>query len=302
MKTFKLALDWTPNINHIGFFIADELGYYRGAGLKVELLNPQEDNYTTTPAKKVELGKADMSLCPFESILSYRTKSRTFDAVAIAAIFQEDLSGIAVLAESALKRPKDLDGKTYASYKARYEDEIVRQMVINDGGRGELDLVYPEKLGIWATLLSKKYDATWIFRNWEGVQAEDKDVPLRTFQLSDYGIPYGYSPVIMASKSAVDLEKEDYAVFLRTTRKGFLYARENPEDAINILKPHVPESDGDIDLLKSQKQSIPAYGTDENWGKMEKNRVHLFIEWLHQKGLETAPLVFEDLVYDGLLP
>ena len=136
MRTFRLALDWTPNINHIGFFVAKELEFYDELGLKLELLNPEVDNYALTPAKKVEKGIADMALCPLESVISYRTKQHPFDAVAIATIFQEDLSAIVVLAESDSTRPKDLDGRSYASYKARYEDEIVKQMIINDGGNG----------------------------------------------------------------------------------------------------------------------------------------------------------------------
>nr|WP_299342748.1 ABC transporter substrate-binding protein [Allomuricauda sp.] len=300
MKTFKLALDWTPNINHIGFFVANELGFYREAGIRVELLNPAEDNYTTTPAKKVELGKADMALSPFESIISYQTKKQSFDAVGIAAVFQKDLSGIVVLENSTIERPKDLDGRSYASYKARYEDEIVRQMIVNDGGKGDMNLVYPEKLGIWSTLLSEKYDATWIFMNWEGVQAQDKGIELRTFRLSDYAIPYGYSPVIMASREAVDSYINEYSSFLKATKKGFLHARENPEEATTILQPFVADSDKDIDLLKSQKESQSAYGTPNQWGKMEKDRVNEFLLWLSKTGLETTPLSYEDLVYHKL--
>ena len=92
----KLALDWTPNTNHIGFFIAKELGYYKNNGIKIELLDPISDNYYLTPAKKVELGKADLALCPTESILSYKTKKKKFDMIGIAAIYKEDLSAIAV--------------------------------------------------------------------------------------------------------------------------------------------------------------------------------------------------------------
>ncbi|MEO0901289.1 MAG: ABC transporter substrate-binding protein [Bacteroidota bacterium] len=302
MKTFKLALDWTPNTNHIGFFVAQELGYYKEENLQVELLNPQIDNYGVTPAKKVELGEADMALCPFESVISYRTKKQKFDAVAICTLFQDDLSGIVVLEDSPINSPKDLDGKSYASYKARYEDEIVRQMIVNDGGKGELRLTYPEKLGIWETLLSKEQDATWIFLNWEGVQAKNKGVQLRIFRLSDYGIPYAYSPVIMASRQLVDSASNEYASFLKGTKKGFLYAFNHPELATKILSPFVAETDKDIDLVDSQKQSLSAYGTAEDWGRMEKHRVDSFLQWLKKTNLETTVLAYEDLVYTGLLP
>ena len=47
---------------------------------------------------------------------------------------------------------------SYASYKARYEDEIVKKMIYNDGGAGRLKIHYPKRLGIWSTLIENKYD------------------------------------------------------------------------------------------------------------------------------------------------
>ena len=47
----RLALDWTPNTNHIGFFIARELGFFNENGLQIEILDPREDDYYLTPAK-----------------------------------------------------------------------------------------------------------------------------------------------------------------------------------------------------------------------------------------------------------
>lgn len=300
MKLLKLALDWTPNINHLGFFVAKALKFYDEVGLEVRLSDPSEDNYAVTPAKKVELEIADMALCPLESVLSYRSKQQPFDAVALATLFKEDLSAIVVLGDSKIQRPRDLDGRSYASYKARYEDEIVRQMIKNDGGKGQVELAYPDKLGIWETLQSGQYDATWIFLNWEGVQAEEKGLVLRKFRLVDYDIPYGYSPIILASQRQVEKDQLSYSAFLQATKKGFLYAKQNPEEAIKILAPLVAEQDRDIDLLRSQKITSASYGKEEDWGKMESHRVDLFLNWLKTRGLEKSWIRAEELVYKGL--
>ncbi|MEM1220713.1 MAG: ABC transporter substrate-binding protein [Bacteroidota bacterium] len=204
MNKIHLALDWTPNINHIGFFVAQAKGFYRDDDLQVDISDPSSDNYQTTPAKRVELGTADFALCPTESVISYRTKANSFPLVAVAALLQEDLSAIVVKADSGIESPKDLDGRTYSSYAARYEDGIVREMIKNDGGQGDLKVVYPDKLGIWNTLLEGVADATWIFVNWEGVAAEQTDVPLRSFRMKDYQIPYSYSPVIAANANVIE--------------------------------------------------------------------------------------------------
>ncbi len=296
MKKVSIALDWTPNTNHTGFFVAQELGFYKEMGLEVRIDTPATDNYAVTPAKKVEVGQVDLALCPLESILSYRTKANPFDAVALATLFQEDLSAIVCLESSGLTSPKRLDAHRYASYKARYEDEIVRQMIKNDGGTGVFSISYPEKLGIWDTLLNRAADATWVFMNWEGIHAENKGVRLNTFRLADYGIPYGYSPVIMGNKKAVENHSNLYADFLEATKKGFLYCVKEPLKAVEMLQPHVSEKEQDLNLLQSQRFTSPYYGDSSNWGRMEKGRVTKFLDWLFENDLEKKHFRYEEVV------
>lgn len=301
MKNLRLALDWTPNTNHIGFFVAQEKGFYKEFGITVDITNPAQDDYAVTPAKKVELGNADLALCPFESVISYQTKAARFDAVAIATVFQEDLSAIVVREDSNIKSPKDLDNCSYASYKARYEDEIVKQMIKNDGGEGSIQVVYPQKLGIWQTVENKTYDATWIFMNWEGVEAKSKGLQLRSFKLADFGIPYSYSPIIMGSRTRIMELKEVYSNFLSATKKGFLFSKDYPEEAAKILSRHLSESDRDIDLLETIKISASVLENEDSWGVMSKKRVQDFIDWLSLNELETSKLNFDDLVYPNLI-
>ena len=221
--------------------------------------------------------------------------------MAVAAIFREDLSAIVTLEKSGLSRPKDLDGAVYASYQARYEDEIVRQMIKNDGGKGDFEVVYPKKLGIWETIINQKFDATWIFLNWEGIQAKNKGVVLNAFKMADYNIPYGYSPVIMASEIAVLQDKISYSNFLKATKKGYLFAQENTRAAVDCIAPFVSEQDKDIDLVQSQEFTSPYYGTSENWGILEKVKVENYLNWLNGQGLELRELKSDSLVYEGLL-
>ncbi|MCS6833446.1 MAG: ABC transporter substrate-binding protein, partial [Flammeovirgaceae bacterium] len=274
MLQIKLALDWTPNTNHIGFFVAKELRLYEQEGIELQIINPKDDNYQVTPGKKLELDMVDFAIAPSETVISLNNKERKVDAVAVFAILQEDLSCIVTLATSKITSPKYLDGKIYASYKARYEDHIVRQMVRNDGGRGDLTIVYPDKLGIWNTLLEGKADATWIFDNWEGVEAATRAVALNKFRMSDYQIPYGYSPVVLTKKENLMRKKEAYTNFLKATKKGFLLAKENANQAISILKNYLTEHDiTNIDLAKSLSMTAPYFGDEQTCGMMKQERV-----------------------------
>ncbi len=263
MTTLKIALDWTPNINHIGILVAIKMGLYKENGIDVEILNPLADNYDITPGKKLELGIADFAIAPFETVISLNNKENKVDAIAVFAILQEDISSIVSLKSANLDSPKLLDGKTYASYKARYEDKIVRELVINDGGSGTFKIVYPDKLGIWNNLLDGKADATWIFDNWEGVEAESKNIKLNKWSLKDYAIPYGYSPVIIVTKTKLTAAHVAYHNFIKATRKGYLFASANKSEAIEILRGYLTDYDkNNIDLEKAFEATKPFFGAN----------------------------------------
>ncbi|MBO0947720.1 ABC transporter substrate-binding protein [Fibrella forsythiae] len=302
MKNLRIALDWTANTNHTGFFVARELGFYADQAIELTLITPADDAYATTPAKKLELGQVDFALAPFESIISLHTKPKPVAVKAIAALLQEDLSAIVALASSHITRPGELDGRTYASYKARYEDSIIQQMIVNDGGKGDIQLQYPDKLGIWNTLLTNAADSTWIFDNWEGVEAETAGIQLTKFRLADYQIPYAYSPALMATQAAIEQNNALYNAFLSATKQGFLYAKANPEEAVDILRQVVPERDRQaIDLLKSQTYTAAYYGDESNWGKMDASRIQRFVDWLHEQGLENTPPDVQNLFTNELI-
>jgi ABC-type nitrate/sulfonate/bicarbonate transport system substrate-binding protein len=302
LKIFKIALDWTPNIKHIGIFVAKELGYYQELGIEVQILNPLEDHYQTTPGKKLELGLADFAIAPFETVISLNNKKNMVDAIAVFAILQEDISSIASLKSSNLDSPKLLDAKIYASYKARYEDHIVTEMVKNDGGTGQMGIVYPDKLGIWNTLLEGKADATWIFDNWEGVEAETKQLELNKFSMSNFGIPYCYSPVIIARNSRLNADQKKYSLFIKATQKGYLYVSENKSRSASILKQNLTDYDKqNIDIDKSVDITVPYFGNEKVCGFMKPERVNAFLKWLVEQHLENIKITQQNLFTNDLL-
>lgn len=302
MKKLRIALDWTPNTNHTGFFVARDKDYYKEAGIDLTILSPLQDDYSTTPAKKLELGETDLAIAPTESLISFRTKSDPFLIRAIAALLQDDVSAIATLKSSGIDRPKQLDDKSYASYGARYEDQIVKQMIKNDGGEGDLELHYPSKLGIWNTLVDGTYDATWIFTAWEGVEAENRGIDLTNFRLGDFDIPYGYSPVLCASEGAINDDSETLTKFLSATQRGFDFAISNPQEATDILKPELTDHDRrHIDLLKSQQMLNNYYKVTEQWGIMDSKVFTSFVNWLQKHDLVPNTLDADQLYTNELL-
>jgi ABC-type nitrate/sulfonate/bicarbonate transport system substrate-binding protein len=215
---------------------------------------------------------------------------------------QKDISSIVTLKSSNITSPKQLDGKTYASYKARYEDHIVKEMIKNDLGEGDLSLIYPEKLGIWNTLLSGNADATWIFDNWEGIEASGKNIELNHFTLGEFDIPYGYSPIVLTKRENLITQKELYSKFIKATQKGFLYPKNNLTESTAILSRYVTEYDlSHINLEKAISFSTPHFGDESTAGLMQQERVSSFLQWLIDRGLEDAVILNQSLFTNTLL-
>ena len=168
MAPLTVALDWTPNTNHIGFYVAKSRGWYADAGLEVTLLSPHHDAYKATPAARVADGSASFAVTPTESVISSHTlppsqRGTKPCLVAVAALQARTTSAVVTLKASGRDTPAKLDGANYASYGARYEGRIVQQLIKNSGGTGVYTESVPEMLGIWNTLLAGKADATWVF-------------------------------------------------------------------------------------------------------------------------------------------
>lgn len=278
--SIRLALDWTPNTNHTGFYVALAQGWYEAAGLDVQISTPEDDRYHTTPAKRVVQGTADLAITPSESVISYQTNG--VPLVAVAAVLARDASAIATLKQNGLDRPQHLDGKVYASYGARFEDDIVRQMIRNDGGRGQFVSYKPDRLDIWHTLLTNEADATWIFLPWEGAEAAIRDIPLHTFTLDEYEIPYGYSPVLTAMRPWADSHADALHRFLAATSDGFRLAVEQPEEAARLLAEtaqHPTLADRDF-VEQSQLLASDYYLNGGRWGYMRRDVWNTFVNWL----------------------
>jgi len=305
--TLTLALDWTPNTNHLGFFVAQARGWYDDRDLSVDLFSPARDGYAKTPAKRVATGEADLGIAPSESVVSYATHPDYDDLVAVAAVAQQDTSAIATLADSAIDRPRDLDGGTYASYGARFEDDIVTELIRNDGGDGEFETIEPEMLEVPDVLLSGEADATWVFMPWEGLLAERAGTSLQGFGLDEYDVPYGYTPLVLGHPDRLAERREEVQAFLETTERGYRAAVEDPVAAADDLATAAegPNLDDREFFRASAERVADAVLTDDGaWGRMAHDRWADFVDWLLDRdvlaSVEGEPLDAGALDVDAL--
>ena len=286
----RLALDWTPNTLHTGILLAQTKGFYKDAGIELTIISPDEDDYATTPARKLATGAVKLAICPSESIIAYQT-AKNHDPVRIEAIFAllgSDAS--CVLCRPGVTRARDLDGKIYGSYNARFEDEIIRAMIRNDGGNGDVKIHQNTgKLDLFQALQDGTIDATWIFAPWEGVKAKESGFEGTQLKVGDYGIEYGYSPVVAWNAESIELDRKTLKGFASATVRGCASARENPETSLTVLTDWCPGETADF-LRKSLESVMSFWHGDGEHGKMNPAKWTAWTDFLTEKKLVKGPL------------
>jgi ABC-type nitrate/sulfonate/bicarbonate transport system substrate-binding protein len=284
----RLALDRTPNTNHTGFYVALAKGAYSKAGLDVELISPDQDDYRTMPARRVSQGTAELAITPSESVISYQTNG--VPLISVATVLARDISAIVTLKESGVSRPRELDGKVYGSYGARYEDDMIRQLIQNDDGRGQFVSHKMGWSGIWRALLTREVDAAWCWLTWEGVQADIQGVELNQFLFDEYEIPYGYNPVLTAHSQWTEQNGDALRRFLEETAAGYRFAIKNPDEAVRILmKTANHPTLTKRNFLEQSQQMVSGYYLDGegHWGFMHRNVWVSFTNWMIRNHLLT---------------
>ncbi len=190
LTTMTLALDWTPNTNHTGIYVALDKGWYRDEGIDLQPL-PYSSN--VSPDVLVSSGKADVGISATEGVVADAAVGQP--VVSIAAIIQHNTSALVTLASSGLTQPRMLDGKTYGAFGAPYETAVVGEIIKRDGGRGVFKSVTLDVDAMQA-LESHRIDFVWVFEGWEVIQAQRDGVKLNVFPITNYGVADYYTPTI----------------------------------------------------------------------------------------------------------
>ena len=225
----RVALDWTPNTNHTGLFVAQQEGWFAQAGLDVEFL-PYNN---TPPDTLVGSGAADFGIS-FQDSFTY-AKAGGADAVSVMAILQHWATQIAVRADRAdITSPRDLDGKTYGGFGAAYEVPKMQAIIRAAGGKGDFKTVV---LGTSAyeALYAGQVDFTEPFLAWEGIEAELRNEPLKTFAYADYKFPDAYSVIVIGNPGWMKAHPDAAAAFVGALQRGYQLGADDPAQGAKLL-------------------------------------------------------------------
>ena len=245
-----IALDWTPNTNHIGLFVAEAKGFYGQAGLEVDILPYTDTSAGTLVANHV----ADFGIVGSIGLFTQRTAGA--DLVATYALVQTETGRLVFKADRQdIQSPSDLDGKIYGGFGSAWESALIGTIIRHDGGRGEFETV---TLGTSAyeALANGAVDFTLEVYTWEGVKAERDGPAQRAFRYADFGVPDQHTNFIGSSGTYLADNPETAGAFITSSQRGYDYAVAHPDEATDILVAANADAALDRDFVRASLQAL----------------------------------------------
>ena len=262
LTNVTFMLNWIPDTNHIGVYVAQNKGWYAQAGLSVTTVGVAQAG----PEQAVNSGVADFALSNMANVGAFSLKG-----VDLRQVFQlqQRPSAIwcALASNPAISTPKDLDGTTFATFGASEDSAIVKRMIQHDGGTGEFDSV-TVGTSTFQVLQAGKADFGGFYSTWEGVQASLAGPKLRCFKGEDYGVPGNPNEIgIVTKASTIERDPDLVRAFVGATQRGYEYAYAHPEEAADILVKEASEGNLDPALVRASMAYIIE---NQYWGDPQK--------------------------------
>jgi ABC-type nitrate/sulfonate/bicarbonate transport system substrate-binding protein len=259
--TVSVALDWTPNTNHVGLYVAQSKGWFEDAGLDVDIL-PYTD---TSSGVLVATGVAEFGILSAVGFHSQRATGA--DMTVVMAVVQHETGRLVFNGErDDIQRPADLDSKIYAGFGSAWEEALISTIIRNDGGDGIFDTV---TLGTSAyeALANGRVDFTLEVSTWEGVNSALLDRPQRAFRYADFGVPDQHTTFLGGNGTWLAANPDAARAFVQAAQRGYEYAVNNPADAAEIL---IAETAGMLsrpELVRASMEALVAGGYLQDAGE-----------------------------------
>lgn len=279
----SIALDWTPNTNHIGLYVAEAKGFYEVAGLAVDILPYTDTSAGTLVANHV----ADFGILGSIGLFTQRTAGA--DLVATYALVQTETGRLVFKADRQdIQSPRDLDGKIYGGFGSAWETALIGTIIRNDGGSGDFETI---TLGTSAyeALANDAVDFTLEVYTWEGVKAERDGPAQRAFRYADFGVPDQHTNFIGTTGAYLAEHGDTAKAFIAASQRGYAYAVDHPDEAADILVAANADGLLDRDFVRASLQALIdgdyLRGADGAVGHIDPAKMEAIGDFLFEAGI-----------------
>jgi putative hydroxymethylpyrimidine transport system substrate-binding protein len=301
-EDFTLTLDFYPNADHAGIYMAQKLGYFAEAGLNVEIQVPGDPS---APLKQVAAGQSDLAISYEPEVMLARDKG--LDVVAVGALVNRPLTSLIWLGKSGIKGVGDLRGKTVATAGIPYQDAFLETILARVKlAPSDLKVVNVGFSLIPALLGGSAEAMLGGFSNVEGVDLQVRGKKPVVTPVDQLGVPTYDELVFVARREGLEEDPEAIRLFLAALERGTTAAIEQPGAATNAIL----EANHDLDpklTAAEVRATLPLLGPPASdqprpYGYMDPAEWDEFAGWMRDNGLiESLPTAAE-LLTNAYLP
>lgn len=254
---------WFHQIEYTGFYLAAEKGFYADENIEVTLV---QGGYDTNPIAEVVEGRAQFGISRGVNMVLAKAEGQELQA--IATIFRKSPWVAVSLKEAGIVTPEDLAGKTIGieTGDPNYIENVqlaalLKQMNVDTSGITYIARDFADPIATDLQAKLSDVDAG-LFSTNDLVTAQMRGVDVNTIYYSDYGIDF-YANLIFANSSLLKENPDLAARFLRATLRGYQYALENPDEAVQATLKYDANLDPAIETAQMKAQ-VPLIDTGDH--------------------------------------
>jgi putative hydroxymethylpyrimidine transport system substrate-binding protein len=296
----SLTLDFYPNPDHAGIYMAEQLGYFEEAGLDVSIETPSDP---AAPLKLVAAGRSDLAISYEPEVALAREQG--LDVVAVAALVNQPLTSMIWLSKSGIKGVADLKGKTVATAGIPYQDNFLETILARVDLTPESVKAVNVGFGLLPALTGGSAQATLGgFRNVEGVDLRERGMGPVVTPVDELGVPTYDELVLVARRQSLEENPDKFRLFLAALARGTEAAVAQPGAATEAITTANPDLEPKLARAEVEA-TLPFLGArteGQPYGYMDPKEWETFAGWMRDNGLiESLPQASE-LLDNGYLP
>jgi NitT/TauT family transport system substrate-binding protein len=247
-EKLTFSLNWVPYGLHYGVFAAEAQGYFKEAGLDVDI---QRGYGSGDTVKRTATGAADIGMADMASVIVGRGNGLAVKQV--ANLLDRSADAIFYLKGAGISTPKDLPGRSLGATIGETTLNLLPVFAANAGfDHKKVEIVNLAPPAKFPTFVSKKVDAIVAFRTEEpGIMAAASKAGVQAdrFLFSDFGVDY-YSIGLIVSDETLAKRPETVKKVLGAVLRGYAFAFKNPQQVADIFIKRFPESNRELSLAQ----------------------------------------------------
>jgi putative hydroxymethylpyrimidine transport system substrate-binding protein len=282
-EPLSLTLDFYPNPDHAGIYMAEKLGYFDDAGLDVSIHTPSDP---AAPIKQVAAGQTDLAISYEPEVLLAR--ERGLDVVAVGAVVDRPLTSLIWLKKSGIGGIADLRGNTVATAGIPYQDAYLKTIL----ARANLTPTDVDAVNVGYGLLpalvgGRAQAMLGGFSNVEGVDLRLRGKDPVVTPVNRLGVPTYDELVLVARRSQLEEDPQAIRLFLGALARGTAAAVKSPDATTDALL--AANEDLDPKLTRAEVDAtLPLLSKS---GRMDPAEWSRFSEWMRESGLTSGTAV-----------